>query len=236
MKHIFDVEIAKKYGVNVAVILENMSYWIQKNKANEKHFYDGKYWTYNSIKAFHEMFPYMSERQISYCLNKMVELGLIEKGNFNKLKYDQTCWYAITDFGNSILQNCQMEETNLSNGFNAIVKPIPNINTNINTDVNTNNKKENIKEKIPYDEIIGYLNTMACTRYKSTTPKTRALIKARWEEGFKEIDFDTVIKKKCDSWLGTDMEKYLRPETLFGTKFEGYLNERDDFKKGGMVF
>ena len=87
-----------------------------------------------------------------------------------------------------------------------------------------------------YDEIIDYLNTMACTRYKSTTPKTRALIKARWEEGFKEIDFDTVIKKKCDSWLGTDMEKYLRPETLFGTKFEGYLNERDDFKKGGMVF
>jgi uncharacterized phage protein (TIGR02220 family) len=236
MKHIFDVEIAKKYGINVAVILENMSYWIKKNEANDKHFYEGKYWTYNSIKAFHEMFPYMSERQISYCLNKMVELGLIEKGNFNKLKYDQTCWYAITDFGNSILQNCQMEETNLSNGFNAIVKPIPNINTDINTDVNTDIKKENIKEKIPYDEIIGYLNTMACTRYKSTTPKTRALIKARWEEGFKEIDFDTVIKKKCDSWLGTDMEKYLRPETLFGTKFEGYLNERDDFKKGGMVF
>ena len=102
------------------------------------------------------------------------------------------------------------------------------------------NKKDNIdnniKEKIPYEEIIDCLNRLAGTRYKSTTPKTRALIKARWEEGFKEIDFDTVIKKKCDSWLGTDMEKYLRPETLFGTKFEGYLNERDDFKKGGMVF
>lgn len=232
MKHIFDVNVAKEYGVNEAVILESMNYWIQKNKANDKHFYEGEYWTYNSIKAFHEMFPYMTERQISYCLNKMVENGLIKKGNFNKLQYDRTCWYTITDFGKCILQNCQMEETNLSNGFNEIVEPIP----NINTDINTDNKKENIKEKIPYDEIIDYLNTMACTRYKSTTPKTRALIKARWEEGFKEIDFDTVIKKKCDSWLGTDMEKYLRPETLFGTKFEGYLNERDDFKKGGMVF
>lgn len=232
MKHIFDVDIAKEFGVNEAVILESMNYWIQKNKSNGKHFYDGEYWTYNSIKAFHEMFPYMTERQISYCLNKMVEKGLIKKGNFNKLSYDRTCWYTITDFGKCILQNCQMEDTKLSNGFGKIVKPIPNINTDINTDI----KKENIKEKIPYDEIIGYLNTMACTRYKSTTPKTRALIKARWEEGFKEIDFTTVIKKKCDSWLGTDMEKYLRPETLFGTKFEGYLNERDDFKKGGMVF
>ena len=132
MKHIFDVDIAKEYGVNEAVILESMNYWIQKNKANGKHFYEGEYWTYNSVKAFHEMFPYMTERQISYCLNKMVEKGLIKKGNFNKLKYDQTCWYAITDFGNSILQNCQMENTKLSNGLNEIVEPIPNINTDIN--------------------------------------------------------------------------------------------------------
>lgn len=103
------------------------------------------------------------------------------------------------------------------------------IDLDIDKDLDIDIKEKEInkeKEKIPYDEIIGYLNTMACTRYKSTTPKTRALIKARWEEGFKEIDFTTVIKKKCDSWLGTDMEKYLRPETLFGTKFEGYLNER----------
>lgn len=154
MKHLFDVDIAIKYGVNVAVILENMNYWIKKNEANDKHFYEGKYWTYNSIKAFHEMFPYMSERQISYCLNKMVELGLIEKGNFNKLKYDQTCWYAITDFGNSILQNCQMEETKLSNGLNEIVKPIPNINTDINTDVNTYIKKESKKKKETLSSVI----------------------------------------------------------------------------------
>ena len=48
MKHIFDVDIAKEYGVNEAVILESMNYWIQKNKANGKHFYEGEYWTYNS--------------------------------------------------------------------------------------------------------------------------------------------------------------------------------------------
>lgn len=45
-------------------------------------------------------------------------------------------------------------------------------------------------------------------------------------EGFNVDDFKAVIDKKCADWLKTDMEKYLRPETLFGTKFEGYLNEK----------
>lgn len=232
MKHLFDVDIAIKYGVNVAIILENMNYWIKKNEANDKHFYEGKYWTYNSIKGFEKLFPYWGKDKIYRVLKKAEDLGLIIKGNYNKLSYDRTTWYAFSESAESIFQNRNIHFADLQNGISENAKPIP----NINTDINTDNKKENIKEKIPYDEIIDYLNTMACTRYKSTTPKTRALIKARWEEGFKEIDFDTVIKKKCDSWLGTDMEKYLRPETLFGTKFEGYLNERDDFKKGGMVF
>ena len=49
MKHIFDVDIAKEYGVNEAVILESMNYWVQKNKANGKHFYEGEYWTYTVL-------------------------------------------------------------------------------------------------------------------------------------------------------------------------------------------
>ena len=68
---------------------------------------------------------------------------------------------------------------------------------------------------------------MLCgTNYRSSTPKTRKQIKARVGEGFSENDFYAVIDKKSKEWLGTDMEKYLRPETLFGTKFEGYLNQR----------
>lgn len=236
MKHIFDVNVAKDYGVNEAIILESMNYWIQKNKANGKHFYEGEYWTYNSIKAFHEMFPYMTERQISYCLNKMVEKGLIKKGNFNKLQYDRTCWYTITDFGKCILQNCQMENTKLSNGFDEIVEPIPNINTNINT----NNKEENKKEEIPYEEIVDCLNRLAGTNYKATSKKTRELINGRWEEGYRLQDFETVIKKKCDSWIGTKYEEYLAPTTLFRpNNFERYLNARinkEEQQKGGMVF
>ena len=75
-------------------------------------------------------------------------------------------------------------------------------------------------------EIIDYLNSKAGTNYKTTTPKTRTLIKARLKEGFTLDDFYTVIDKKVLLW-GKDikMQAYLRPETLFGTKFESYLNE-----------
>ena len=82
------------------------------------------------------------------------------------------------------------------------------------------------QDNIPYAEIIEYLNSRIGSNYKATTDKTRTQIKARFNEGFKLDDFKTVIDKKTNEWFGTDMQKYLRPETLFGTKFEGYLNQR----------
>lgn len=77
----------------------------------------------------------------------------------------------------------------------------------------------------PITEIIDYLNLKTNKNYKTTTQKTRTLIKARMNEHFTVDDFKIVINKMCTEWMGTNMEKYLRPETLFGTKFEGYLNQ-----------
>lgn len=75
--------------------------------------------------------------------------------------------------------------------------------------------------------IVSYLNEKAGTKYKASTAKTVSLIKARKGEGFTLDDFKAVIDKKCADWLGDEkMQRYLRPETLFGTKFESYLNER----------
>mgnify|MGYP002716153904 FL=1 len=76
-----------------------------------------------------------------------------------------------------------------------------------------------------YQPIINYLNEKTGKHYKHTTNKTQTVIKARWNEGFTEDDFKKVIDNKVAEWKGTDMEKFLRPETLFGTKFEGYLNQ-----------
>ena len=142
MEHSFDIDIAKKYGVQAAVILKNIHFWIEKNKANEVNYYDGYYWTYNSKKAFSELFPYMTARQIDYALQKLIDDGLIITGNYNKVAYDRTLWYAITKKGYCILQNCEMESTNLSNGNPENVKPIPDIKADektkiVNKDIST---------------------------------------------------------------------------------------------------
>lgn len=81
-------------------------------------------------------------------------------------------------------------------------------------------------DSLPYSEIINYLNEKANRQFKSTTKKTQSLIKARFNEGWEVEHFKTVIDKKTKEWMGdSKMENYLRPETLFGTKFESYLNQ-----------
>lgn len=88
-----------------------------------------------------------------------------------------------------------------------------------------NNIDNNIVNKLDiYIPVLDYLNKVLGTKYKATSDKTRKLIDARVKEGFTQEDFYKVIDNKVKDWKGTDMEKYLRPETLFGTKFESYLN------------
>lgn len=78
---------------------------------------------------------------------------------------------------------------------------------------------------IPYAEIVASLNKAAGTSYRPTSKKTRQLIHARWAEGFRLPDFEAVIGTMSAAWLhDPKMAAYLRPETLFGTKFESYLN------------
>lgn len=85
-----------------------------------------------------------------------------------------------------------------------------------------------------YSPVVEYLNLKTNSKYKSSSSKTRTLIKARVNEGFTLEDFKKVIDIKTKEWLGTDMAKYLRPETLFGPKFEGYLNQKETAEdKGG---
>ena len=81
-------------------------------------------------------------------------------------------------------------------------------------------------DHVPYKEIVDYLNEKTGSKYRSSGSKTKSLIKARVNDGFDLDDFKKVIDTKTSQWLNDQkMKKFLRPETLFGTKFEGYLNE-----------
>ena len=101
---------------------------------------------------------------------------------------------------------------------------------NPNTDnpqqLNTKYTKTSIELSTNIKYIVEYLNQKTNSSYRPNTPKTVSLIKARLSEGFTVDDFKKVIDTMTSEWKGTDMEKFLRPETLFGTKFEGYLNRK----------
>lgn len=79
----------------------------------------------------------------------------------------------------------------------------------------------------PTEEVVDHLNRRAGTHYRAASANTRKLVKARLKEGFTIEDIKLVIDKKCAEWVNnSDMAQYLRPETLFGPKFESYLNAR----------
>lgn len=116
---------------------------------------------------------------------------------------------------------CNADVTPLSQNHNARDKSI---------EIEKENKSKKDKTYSPSlpsvaEDIVTFLNSATGSNYRSTTDKTRKLIAARLAEGFTIDDFKAVITKKAKEWQGTDMAQYLRPETLFGTKFEGYLNQ-----------
>jgi phage replication O-like protein O len=118
------------------------------------------------------------------------------------------------------------------NADNALSKPIKNV---INADNNGGSTpiifKTNKQYNVEHAKIVAYLNEKANTNFRHTSKVTRRHIKARWNEGFRLDDFQKVIDVKCGQWKNNaDMVAYLRPQTLFGTKFESYLNEHKSNK------
>lgn len=128
----------------------NIGFWVKKNEANDKNSHDGYYWTYNSSSAFLQQFPYMTERKIRYALSNLEEKGLIKTGVYNKSAFDKTKWYALTELGDSIFQNCNIDVTKLSDRSDKNVRPIPYINTYSKPD--NKHLKENGKNPSKKDE------------------------------------------------------------------------------------
>lgn len=150
--------VAVKVGLAASVIYAHICYWIRKNKANEKHFYNGKYWTYNSMKAFASYFPELTEKQVRTALEKLIQANLIESENFNKTGYDRTLWYSLKEEN----EDCQIDMPKNELPFAQKGTPIPNINQTDKQSV----KKENIKKKESLELPLGEMETNAKTQEK----------------------------------------------------------------------
>lgn len=171
-------------------------------------------------------------------LKSLVDKGYIQKEDkyINGVKF---CSYYATKFNtplNKVDGGMQQSLTggmqqSLTNNISLNNKDI--IKNNINNvelekpyteNPNTVNVDSIVSDESKVKFIVGYLNEKANTKFRYVSKDTKKHIHARLSEGFTIDDFKTVIDKKCADWRGTEWEQYLRPTTLFGTKFEAYLN------------
>ena len=124
--HELNVAVAVKYGATKALVLQQINSWINYNKANNQNFYDGKFWTYNSVEAWTKLIPYFSYEQMRKILRDLESDGLIEKGKYNKTSMDKTSWYTITDKGYAELSAsytiCEKTQIDLCKNTDASVE------------------------------------------------------------------------------------------------------------------
>mgnify|MGYP001947528800 CR=1 FL=1 len=193
-----------------AILLNQIVFLSDKSKRKDGYFY-------KSYKEWEEEIC-LTERQVRRSVKKLKSMNLIET-KLKRANGAPTVHYKL-DYDKlveSILTLCQIpSEQNVSFDSDKMSETLTETTTEITTETTT----------IPYVEIIDYLNSMTGKRFRHTTKKTRQLIKARWNEGFRLEDFKKVIDIKTRQWKNdAKMNKYLRPETLFSPKFESYLNE-----------
>ncbi len=104
LSHSFSIDIATKYDVNTALLLQHFTFWYQKNKADNHQLFEGEYWVRMKLDTLTDYFPYLTKDQLRYGLKKMLNNNLLKKSEFNYKKNDRTKWYTLTKYAKSILE------------------------------------------------------------------------------------------------------------------------------------
>lgn len=215
MNHSFDVDIAVKYGVNAAILLNNIYWWIRKNKANNRHYHDGCYWTYNSRTAFTELFPYLSERQIKTAMDKLIADGVVKTGDYNTDKRKRPTWYALTKKGWAMLQNSSLDDTKMSDRDSEDVPSYTDINTESKTDTSISRASAD-KDISPAFE--DFWNLYPRKVAKQNAVKAWRKIGADDSQAIIDSIMANVRERINGEWKGKDVQYIPHPAT--------YLNQR----------
>lgn len=237
----FDSNIAAKIGVDEAIILRYIDFWIRQNSKKDRNYVDDTYWMYLSMDGFQQTFFFWTKAQIRRILLSLREKEIIQAKQLSRNKYIRTNWYALTAKGKSLLttdsdhpsdtnspSNCQEAPNDVPDITNEGVKNAKTIEIKkaVEKPIADNNNIALVERKGIIQLIIDYLNQKTGAHYRCTNTKTKGHINARLKEGYTLDDFKKVIDTKVSEWISNPkMAKYLRPETLFGPKFENYLNQ-----------
>ena len=183
MTYHFDGDVAEKFGTDCATFISHMQYWIAKNAANERHFYEGRYWTYNSLSALERLFPFWTRRQIERIIRDLKKAGVLLTGHYSKNSYDRTTFYAI-------------DESRLP--IHQTVKSISPNGEIIKEQNNTQIEEESNKTKISKaQQVVDRYNAM-CTslpRVVRLTGKRRRAVRVIYGKGYTPEQLDEVFRK-----------------------------------------
>lgn len=212
MNYSFNTQHAVQYGLDEAVMLHNLLFWLAKNKANGSNIHDGKVWTFNSSSAFAKLFPFWNQRKIARILLSLEEQGAVESGCYNKAGYDKTKWYSsplLDSLTNSVQSNdqiCPIDTPDLSNRLTSYVQPIPNSKQHI--------ENTNIKEKSLTVKSENQLRFEKLFNRRVTTPMDKAEISA-WASAKGIVD-DMVDREWTDleDFYAAPQEKTYARKTL----------------------
>lgn len=182
----------------------------------------------------------LSVKEVEDMMRKMISLKLFDISKNEKI----ACVKLAYRLDDSMRKGRQIEEIlNAFNEKNNLVGKIPNDSGKSLPDIDIELDKEedidntycaDIVEAIPFSEIINDLNMVTNSSFRSSSEKTKSLIRARWANGYRFNDFQYVHRIKFEEWGSKDdMAKYLRPETLYGSKFESYRNQKPSKRSQG---
>lgn len=139
--HSFSPHLAKMLGLPSAIFLQHIYYWVKHNKGSNKHFYDGNWWTYNTRKGYANYFEYLTEDQIRGAISKLKTEEILLTGNYNKIAYDRTTWYALSEKGWELFNDAIGENPQWSGDFPQSIGGNPKSKKeNSPTYTNSNNK------------------------------------------------------------------------------------------------
>jgi len=171
----------------------------------------------------------LSSHQQRKALEHLKDLGIVDYGQ-DEHSTNRSNLYKI--FNDALLNYLTMDGQKIER---SNVEKLHTTNTSY---TNTSDTKTSIKYSVEQIiEIVDYLNLKANKNYRNNSKDTMKFVQARLNEGFTVDDFKKVIDNKCAEWLADNkMNQYLRPGTLFGTKFESYLNQKITSKSDGMHF
>lgn len=227
MPLVVSVPLAKEIGLNEAILLQQLHYWVQKNT----NIIDGKSWAYNTLKQWGEQFPFWSESTLRRIFEKLTADGIIVKGNYNKKAFDRTLWYAIDydaldekiarrlpEMTNASVQNEHMDMSKMNTPIPEITTEITNINkesSNSNYCSMTNAQSSppsTLTATLPLQQVVEIYKQFSPTLYGKEFDKglnddyknAQALF-AAVDEGFTISDAEQLFSKaESSAWLTTE--------------------------------